>query len=358
MNVLHLASANRWTGAAAPAFAEVEALRSIGIDSHYGYVGGYKLEQKIGAVPFAHPMIARKQSPVAFLHSTRLLRDFIRERAIDIVHAHLTYDHFLAWSILPKTRARLVRTFHSRHTLRNDPFTRMLLRRTAAVAVVNATFLDSTTLLSFAPRFTPPPVDHRLFQPRGEDVRDRYGLHASDRVLCAIGKLAPGRGFEEVLEVTARLAADAADVRLMIIGVGPHKPLLEEHAASLGIAGRVVWAGYHEDDLAEHYRAADLLLFTAAGSDEGHRAITEAMACGVPVAAYPIPGVSPLVGELASRLIAQDSSVASLAAVAGSLLRSDRDRLRSEVVEESRRFAFPAAAMRLKLLYQNVARKA
>ena len=48
MKVLHLASANRWTGAPAPAFAETEALREAGIDAHYAYVGGYKLAYRSG----------------------------------------------------------------------------------------------------------------------------------------------------------------------------------------------------------------------------------------------------------------------------------------------------------------------
>ena len=43
MKILHLASFDRWTGAAAPAFSEVEALRRAGVDAHYGYVGGSTL---------------------------------------------------------------------------------------------------------------------------------------------------------------------------------------------------------------------------------------------------------------------------------------------------------------------------
>ena len=82
---------------------------------------------------------------------------------------------------------------------------------------------------------------------------------------------------------------------MMIIGHGEHRPVLEALARELGIDADVIWAGYHEDDLAEHYRASDLLLFTARGSDEGHRAVLEAMACGVPVATYPIEGVDALV---------------------------------------------------------------
>src|SRR5207237_8901970 len=58
MKVLHLAAGNRWTGAAAPAFAEVAALREAGVDAQYASVGGYKLEQKLARVDFAHPAIA------------------------------------------------------------------------------------------------------------------------------------------------------------------------------------------------------------------------------------------------------------------------------------------------------------
>ena len=76
----------------------------------------------------------------------------------------------------------------------------------------------------------------------------------------------------------------------------------------------MIWAGYHEDDLAEHYRAADILLFTARGSDEGHRAVLEAMACGIAPVTFPIEGVPALLGDLAPRLIAEASTPESAAA--------------------------------------------
>src|SRR5437764_14389540 len=93
MRILHLAAGNRWTGAAAPAVAEVESLRAAGVDAHYAYVGGYKLEKKIGHLDFAHALIEKSQNPAAFARSVRnlaALGDF------DFVHAHLTYDHWLA----------------------------------------------------------------------------------------------------------------------------------------------------------------------------------------------------------------------------------------------------------------------
>src|SRR5436190_13791694 len=136
MKVLHLAAGNRWTGAAAPAFAEVEALRAAGIDTHFGYVGGYKLEAKIRHHDFAHPIIEKAQNPFSFKRTVEAIRRLLRHHGFDVVHAHLTYDHWLARLAARDADCLLARTFHARRVLRSDPFTASLLGRTAAVFVI------------------------------------------------------------------------------------------------------------------------------------------------------------------------------------------------------------------------------
>jgi len=331
-SILHLAAGNRWTGAAAPAFAEVEALRAAGIDAHYAYVGGYKLEEKIGHLDFAHPLIEKAQNPLSFRRTVSALRRFINERGVELVHAHLTYDHWLARF----TGARMARTFHSRRVMRADPFTRSLIAKTDLLCVINDAFALRDAI------FTPPPVDHRQFHPDGPNVRAQYGIAPDVPLVVAIGKLTADRGFEHVLRTVAVWREALSPVHLMIIGHGPHRPALESLASELGIASRVTWAGYHEDDLAEHYRAADALLFTARGSDEGHRAILEAMACGVPAASYPIEGVAALTGP--EQIAASATPDALAAIVAGTIGRPD---LRKSVAEQSHEFGYSRAAQRL-----------
>src|SRR5712691_3407720 len=117
MRVLHLAAGNRWTGAAAPAFAEVEALRAAGVDAHYAYVGGYKLQTKLARHDFAHPIIDKAQNPVSFLRTADALNRLVGDHRFDIVHAHLTWDHWLARFVARGRRSvRIARTFHSRRT--------------------------------------------------------------------------------------------------------------------------------------------------------------------------------------------------------------------------------------------------
>lgn len=346
MKVLHIAAGNRWTGAAAPAFAEVEALREAGIEAHYAYVGGYKLEAKIGHLDYAHAIVAKAQNPASFLRTAAELERLINGHRFDIVHAHLTYDHALARYAARRGRAAVARTFHSRRTLRRDPFTRALMSRTAGTFVINRDLLHAPLLDRRAAVVTPPPLDRRLFHPDGPDVRSAYGV-GSEPLIAVIGKLSKERGFEAALDTFARVQRSIPEARLMVIGHGEHRPALEARAAGLGIAARTIWAGYHEDDLPEHYRAADVLLFTAAGSDEGHRAVIEAMGCGVPPATYPIEGMSTVLAELSSRFTAGAADPDALAAIVTHLVRSDRGEMRSLVTSHAERFTFGPAARRL-----------
>ncbi len=358
MRILHLASGNRWTGAAAPALAEVEALRADGIDAHYAYIGGYKLEAKLAGLAYAHPAIDKWQNPIAFRRSVAGIEQLIERHSIDVLHAHLTYDHWLARFAARGRRVKIVRTFHSARTLRSDPLTRLLMRRTAGTCIINDTFAAAPLLAGSPPAFTPPPLDERLFSSTGPNVRAQYGIAAGERVIAVIGKMSKGRGFDEALHTFSWLRKSRPGVRLMVIGHGDHRGALETLAHELEIAQSIIWAGYHETELAAHYRTADLLLFTAAGSDEGHRAIIEAMACGVAPVAFPIAGVAGVLGPLSRDLIARDASPSALAMLCNEALqkvdprRTETRPFRDALGARAREFTFARAAERLIDVYR------
>lgn len=351
MRILHLAAGNRWTGAAAPAFAEVEALRFAGVDAHYAYVGGYKLEAKLGHLDFAHAAIEKSQNPASFLRTLRALESLGR---FDVVHAHLTADHWIGRFVAKRTGAALARTFHSRRVLRSDPFTRLLVAQTSSVFVINETFAGAPLLRGLSTIFTPPPIDHRQFTPEGENVRAMYGVPSDAPLIAVIGKLSKGRGFETALRAFAMFRETVPGAWLMIIGHGEHRPALEGLASELGIASDVIWAGYHETDLAQHYRAANALLFTERGSDEGHRAVLEVMACGVPPVTAPIEGMAALLGGFSDQLVAGAATPDALAGALATLFSRDRDTLSHELVAHSQLFGYVAASRKLTAEYGSI----
>jgi glycosyltransferase involved in cell wall biosynthesis len=352
MKVLHLASVNRWTGAAAPAFAEVEALRAAGVEAYFAFSGGYKLETKLASVPFAYPVIRDEQDPVSYILSVRAVNRLIRDLEAGIVHAHLTHDHAIAVAAVQGTGASVVRTFHRRRTLRSDPFTHALLRRTAAIAFVNAGFAGAYA--DRAALFTPPPVNGKLFCATGPDARATWGLERADAVLGIIGKLAPHRGFEDALQCLAILRERGLRATLLVLGAGRHETALRTLAGRLGVADSVIWTGYQEERLAEHYRALDLLLFTAAGSDEGHRAVVEALACGRAVAAYPLEGINSLLGNAASAWVSTEAVPGAVARTVEAILAQPEHERRSQAGILAETFGYERAAERLKTLYNSI----
>ncbi|HXI11372.1 MAG TPA: glycosyltransferase family 4 protein [Thermoanaerobaculia bacterium] len=308
----------------------------------------------MGHLPFVHPVLERRQHPGSFLQSVRSVRKLIEEEAIEIAHSHLTHDHWLL-RFLFKQNIVVVRSFHSKRALRSDPITRHLIRKTDGICVVNRSFIDHPLIKDRPVTITPPPLDTRQFFPAGANARSLHSIPDRTPLVGMIGKVSPGRGFEEGIKTFAVIAARLPLARMLVIGRGPHRPFLEGLIRSLDLEQKVTWAGYHEDDLAEHYRAIDVMLFTAPGSDQGHRALLESLGCGTPMVSYPIDGVEDILGDLSGQLRSSEDSPESLADLAVSILeRRDDEAIRNACVERASHFSYPVSARRLIALYEGL----
>ena len=123
--------------------------------------------------------------------------------------------------------------------------------------------------------------------PKRDDLLGRYGL-ANRTILMTLARLDPGeryKGVDEVMEALPTLTERHPDIAYLICGSGSDRERLETKAADLGVADRVVFAGYvPEEEKADHYRLADA--FVMPGWGEGFGIVyLEALACGIPVVA-------------------------------------------------------------------------
>ena len=141
-------------------------------------------------------------------------------------------------------------------------------------------------------RMIPPGYDDTRFFPVGETSRQaiRNGLGFEGRVVLALGRLAPNKGYDLLIRGFAVVARRVDDVVLQLAVGGEElgeseRTLLAELKAltiELGIDERVRFTGFIDDDqLADYYRAADLFVLSSRYEPFGMTAI-EAMACGTP----------------------------------------------------------------------------
>ena len=154
-------------------------------------------------------------------------------------------------------------------------------------------------------------VDTALFRPR-QDAR----LDLPGPVMLSVGRLAVEKNLE------AFLSLDLPGTKV-VVGDGPQRAELERRFPEAVFLG--VKTG---EDLAATYAAADVFVFTSRTDTYGN-VMQEAMASGVPVAAFPVPGPLDVVTDPAVGVLDEDLA----AAIAGALVL---DRRACRAVAETR----------------------
>ena len=135
-------------------------------------------------------------------------------------------------------------------------------------------------------------VDTTLFRPQPKDA-----LAFERPITLYVGRVAVEKNLGAFLDL------DRPGTRV-VIGDGPARAALE------AAHPRVRFLGYHRgEDLARTLAAADVFVFPSL-TDTFGLVMLEAMACGVPVAAFPVPGPIDLVRNGINGWLHQDLGVA------------------------------------------------
>lgn len=143
-----------------------------------------------------------------------------------------------------------------------------------------------------------PPFDHALSK-QSHRIRDELGLNNSDILITAVGRIAPDKGFDFLLEA-ARLVLDKPSGNIHFIVVGSEEN--QEHAADLKqkvadyrIAEHFHFIGFR-DDVPDILAASDI--FALSSRKEGHPYVMlEAMASQCAIVACNCAGVEETIDE-------------------------------------------------------------
>jgi N-acetyl-alpha-D-glucosaminyl L-malate synthase BshA len=322
---------------------------------------------------FSHevpPRLARSHSPVQMhraqgipyplFHSTphdlaitSAILNLHREIGLDILHAHYALPHavsaFLARCAAAADRThptpKVVTTLHGTDItlVGNDPsyapLTQFVIRASDSVTAVSEWLVRETRRqfcldqdLPCSVEMIPNFVDTERFhpdagKPRKKGSRPR-AVHVSNF-----------RAVKRVpwLVQAFAIAARGRDAELVLVGDGPDQAMCRELAAKLGISNRVTFLG-ERDAIPELLSPADVFALSSREESFGLSAL-EAMACGTPVVATDVGGVSEVVEDGVTGLLAPANDIEDFAAKLGSLLFGEIDaramggRAREQAVE-------------------------
>jgi glycosyltransferase involved in cell wall biosynthesis len=141
-------------------------------------------------------------------------------------------------------------------------------------------------------------VDTEMFRPQPKDFLD-----LPRPIAAYVGRVAIEKNIESFL----RMPWDGSKI---VIGDGPERARLESQYPN------VRFTGYRfQEDLSRHLAAADVMVFPSR-TDTFGLVNLEAMACGVPVAAYPVTGPIDVIEDGVTGALDEDLGRAALRALA------------------------------------------
>ncbi len=146
-------------------------------------------------------------------------------------------------------------------------------------------------------------------------------------VIGCVARLDPIKDHESLITAFAEVRRDEPRAVLVLIGDGPHRAALEQHARAAGVADAVRFAGWRSNAVNLHQWFD---VSTLASIAEGFpNVVIEAMAAGVPVVATDVGGVRDAVRDGETGLLVASRDPHALAAALGRVVRDPalRERL-------------------------------
>ncbi len=327
IKVLHLASSERWTGIAEPVTSLVKHQCSSGeVQAWLACIPGRSFERRArerGVEVLDLLSFHRKYNPISTIRDIRRLQRFVLEHTVDIVHCHLSHDHWLAAAALRFFRripVLLIRSYHRFVAPYRDPFHRwlyenatdLLITPTQALGDVLKSRMDTHDNVL---RVVHGAVDTQRFNPDidGSPIRERAKISPGAPVAGLVARLRKDRGIFWLMKSIPLVLEKHPNAYFIFVGRGELKYWLLDYINKIPHGNRILRAGYQTTALPQFYAAFDCSLFLGLGSDGSSRAVLEAMASATPVIALNSGGLDEVIEHGKNGLLVEPQDVDGLA---------------------------------------------
>jgi len=249
------------------------------------------------------------------------LCEVIRSRQIDVIHTHGYKSDILGLLAAKRAGIRCVSTPHGFSGNVGFKLATFIRIGTYMLRYFDKVVPLSEELMGDMQRFNVPAAKTAFIR-NGVDLKEidaalaslpeHKRLDTDPRIIGFIGQMIPRKGIPDLLEAFDQLHQQSPDLRLQLIGDGGQRQELESQAAGQSSVSAIEFLGFRSDRLE---LLSKFSLFVMTSSLEGiPRCMMEAMAVGIPVVAYDIPGVDQLVEHGKTGLLAPFGDKAALAA--------------------------------------------
>ena len=156
-----------------------------------------------------------------------------------------------------------------------------------------------------------------------EQMRSQLGLPVEAALVAVVAHLSPKKGHRYLLEAVARLRDRYPDLHCLIVGEGPLRGELQEHARQLGIACRAHFLGYREDAVAI-MQASDIVVLPSVAKEGLGICLIEAAFVGKPTIGSDAPGIDEAIVDGETGLLVAPGDAEALSEAIDRLLSDEQ----------------------------------
>jgi len=150
-------------------------------------------------------------------------------------------------------------------------------------------------------------VDVNRFSPLTgvkDEMRKKLGISKDSSVALTVRRLVYKNGIDTLIESAKKAIKKNPRLVFLVVGKGPDFEKVKEKIEQLGIQKNFRLTGFISDeDLPFYYNAADFFVLPSKSGEGLPLVALEAMACGVPVIATNVGGISEIIKEGSGKLV-------------------------------------------------------
>ena len=180
-------------------------------------------------------------------------------------------------------------------------------------------------------------IDTSIFKREDTNYRQKLGISSDAVVITFVGRLIYAKGVQDLIYAFSKIKDTTTNVKLLIVGDGPHRANLENLAQQTDCAGSILFLGQrNQDEVVNALSGTDIFVNPSYSEGLGI-SVMEAASIGLPIIATDVGGTKEIITTDETGILVQAGDLEKLAEELGRLC-ADAE-LRGKLGENARKLA-------------------
>ena len=295
--------------------------------------------------------------------------NLIEYEKLDLLHVHYAIPHttsaYLAKQILgiKASHVPIITTLHGTDItiVGSDPsylpVVNFSINQSDGVTAVSGFLRDETYMrfeidkkIEVIPNF----VDLERFKRTSKEHYRKAVVHDGEKIITHVSNFRKVKRVADVAQVFAKVLASGIKAKLLFVGDGPERPIVEQLCREQGTCEHVRFLG-KQDNVEDILSLSDIFMMPSASETFGLAAL-EAMSCGVPVISSDVGGLPELNRDGETGYVCKLGDVDAMADRAIAMLSNDDllERMRLAARKQAERFEQDVVVAQYEAYYMKV----